>query len=167
MPGGAGHPGRQLHGVPDHNVHWVAEETQAGTPGWSVPEATNAGDRELAAYFDAVSVEPGGAATCTRRPRSATSTSKPSGSAGTGRVGAREVAFDRADPRPEQSAPLKASDGTISTNWQPTTTVDTAGWPEGSYLFLMTAKKGSKTRYVRSSSGRRSTADAWHSWRRS
>jgi len=135
---------------PDHNVHWVAEEnSKPGTPGWSVPEATNAGDRELAAYFDAVSVEPGGVATLYATSTVGDFDLKAFRLGWYGGVGAREVWHSTAPITGlAQSAPLKASDGTISTNWQPTTTVDTAGWPEGSYLFLMTAKKGSKTRYV-------------------
>lgn len=155
-------PSPAASGAEIHDGTWVsAENDRPGTPGWESAEATYAGDRELAGYFDQASVESG-------EPVTLHATS----SVGDFDViafrigwyagaGAREV---WRSPVPvtgvEQGPPLRAADRTITTDWRPSTTLATTGWPEGSYLVMLSAAAGAKTRYVpltvrsRSSAGR-------------
>nr|NLI50066.1 hypothetical protein [Propionibacterium sp.] len=141
---------------------WVAAENERpGTPGWEAAEATYAADRELAGYFGQVSVEPGEPATLYATSRVGDFDVIAYRLGWYSGAGAREV---WRSPVPvtgvEQGPPLMAADRTITTDWRPSATLPTVGWPEGSYLVELSAQAGRKTRYVpltvrsRSSAGR-------------
>ncbi len=143
-----------------HDPGWVAaENAKPGTPGWESAEASYAGDRELAGFFAQVSVEPGEPVTLLATSRVGDFDVIAYRLGWYDGAGAREVWRSPAPVRGvEQGPPLKAADRTITTAWQPSTTVPTHDWPEGSYLVMLSAQGGTKTRYVPLTVRSRSTA---------
>jgi hypothetical protein len=61
--------------------------------------------------------------------------------------GGRLLWTSRTIPGRPQSAPTVGPDRMVSTDWQPSLTVPTTGWPAGTYLLLLTAANG-KEKYV-------------------
>ena len=64
-----------------------------------------------------------------------------------GGSGARLLWTSPAVPGRAQPAPTIGPDRMVRTNWKPTLTVPTTGWPAGAYLLLLTAANG-KEKYV-------------------
>ena len=65
-----------------------------------------------------------------------------------GGTGGRLVWTSPTVPGRAQPAPtVRAADRMVSTNWRPSLTVPTVGWPPGAYLLLLTAANG-KEKYV-------------------
>jgi len=136
--------------TPTHDVGWVAaENAKPGTPGWEVAEATYAGDTELAGYFGQVSVTPGEAATLYATSTDGDYTLSAYRIGYYGGAGARLVWTSPAPVKGvKQTAAKLAADHTVTTEWTPSATVPTDGWPEGSYVVQLSAKDGTRNRYV-------------------
>ncbi|MFD7160137.1 N,N-dimethylformamidase beta subunit family domain-containing protein [Kribbella sp. NPDC059898] len=114
---------------------------------WEIAPGHLAGPSELAGFTDRASVRSG-------RPFRLYVTS----SAGAftvqafrigwyGGTGALLVWSSTPIPGVPQPAPLIAADRMVTTNWKPSLTVQTAGWPPGTYLLLLTAANG-RQKYV-------------------
>lgn len=136
--------------APGHDRGWVsAENARPGTPGWEAPEATTAGDRELAGYFGNVSVLSGELVTLFATSRVGDFDVVAYRIGWYAGAGAREVWRSPTPVRGvEQGPPIKARDNTVTTAWRPSATLNTTDWPEGSYLVELSAQGRRKTRYV-------------------
>jgi hypothetical protein len=131
-----------------HDAAWVADENaKPGTPGWTV--ADPAGDTELAGYFGQVSVLAGEDATLYATSTLGDYTLTAYRLGWYGGTGARAV---WTSPTPVRGVPQPraevAADRTVTTRWQPSATVPTTGWPEGSYLVVLRAPGSGKASYV-------------------
>jgi hypothetical protein len=133
-----------------HDAGWVtAENAKPGTPGWEVAEATYADDTELAGYFGQVSVTPGEPATLYATSTDGDYTLSAYRIGHYGGAGARRVWTSPAPVKGVKQAAAKlAADQTVTTEWTPSATVPTDGWPEGSYVVQLGAKGGTRNRYV-------------------
>ncbi|HZX05133.1 N,N-dimethylformamidase beta subunit family domain-containing protein [Kribbella sp.] len=118
-----------------------------GSKEWQIAPDRLAGPTELAGYTDRTSVRSG-------RPFRLYATS--TAGAFTVRAfrigwyrgaGARLIWTSPSIPGVVQPAPAIAPDHMVSTNWKPSLTVATSGWPPGTYLLLLTAANG-KQKYV-------------------
>ncbi|MFB4264368.1 N,N-dimethylformamidase beta subunit family domain-containing protein [Nonomuraea sp. GTA35] len=98
---------------------------------------------EIEGYADEVSVLPG------ERFRLHVSTTAPRFSARAFRMGANpSKVWESAWVRGTRQAAARVVDGTVTAaHWDPSLTVDTAGWPEGAYLVRLDASTGAQ-RYV-------------------
>ena len=127
---------------------WVKRENaKAGSTAWKINANEQAGETQLAGYADHVSVGAG------EPLRLFVTTSARSFTVKAFRIGwyggdrARLVWTSPSVPGRRQAAALIGTDRTVTTRWAPSTTVDTSGWPEGSYLLLLTDSRGLK-KYV-------------------
>ncbi|MFB9470861.1 N,N-dimethylformamidase beta subunit family domain-containing protein [Nonomuraea salmonea] len=100
-------------------------------------------EHEIEGYADRVSVLPG------ERLRLHVSTTAPRFTARAFRMGANPAKVWESDPvKGVRQTPAKVVDGTVTAaHWTPSLTVDTGGWPEGSYLIRLDASTGAQ-RYV-------------------
>ncbi|MET8869091.1 N,N-dimethylformamidase beta subunit family domain-containing protein [Nonomuraea sp. NPDC004580] len=98
---------------------------------------------EIEGYADRVSVLPG------ERLRLHVSTTAPRFTARAFRMGANPAKVWESDPvKGVRQTPAKVVDGAVTAaHWTPSLTVDTEGWPEGSYLIRLDASTGAQ-RYV-------------------
>ncbi|MFN8097979.1 MAG: DUF6605 domain-containing protein [Dermatophilaceae bacterium] len=127
-------------------ANWVeAENARPGDDGWNVGTGRTAPAGTLDGYADAASVLPGDKVTLrirsTRGPVTVTAY----------RLGWYSGAGGRAVWR---SAPVTAvvqpatphigADGMVTAGWSPSTTVDTTGWPEGTYVLRLDASQRAK-----------------------
>ncbi|MEP7159955.1 MAG: N,N-dimethylformamidase beta subunit family domain-containing protein [Dermatophilaceae bacterium] len=140
-PGESGQAGETTQASAGHDPRWVVtENARDGASDWRIGDAQVAGDTQLAGYFGQVSVTPGEPATLylTSTVGDVQITAYRLGwYAGRG---AREVwASARPVAGSAQAPPEIASDRTVTTRWKPSATIDTTGWPEGSYLFVLRA----------------------------
>lgn len=133
-------------GATTHDTQWVASENaKPGDDTWRL--GTVAGDEELAGYAGAVSVLPG-----EKVDLHLTSSLGPVGITAH-RLGwyggklARTV-WSTKEPVPVDTgaAPQIGEGHVVSANWKAALSVDTKGWPEGSYLFTLRA--GGKDKWV-------------------
>ncbi len=139
--GGSGEAGKTAQAGAGHDPRWVvAENARDGALDWQLGDAQIAGDTQLAGYFGQVSVTPGEPATLylTSTIGDVQVTAYRIG--WYGGKGAREV-WTSARPvaGTAQAPPQIASDRTVTTRWTQSATIDTTGWPEGSYLFVLRA----------------------------
>ncbi|GAA1985461.1 N,N-dimethylformamidase beta subunit family domain-containing protein [Kitasatospora viridis] len=123
------------------------ENDKPGTPGWQIG---NAGpDRAIEGWADRVSVLPGekfGLHVSTTAPGYKVTAIRTGYYGG---VRGRQVW--QSDHLPGTRQPAATVDKTtrmVSTDWPVGTTVDTTGWPEGSYLLRLDADGGAGQRYV-------------------
>lgn len=130
------------------DTSWVrAENAKPGATDWHLGAVAT--DTELAGYLDHVSVTPGEQLTlrATSMIGDYTVTAYRLGSYGG--AGAREVWHADAPVKGiTQPTARIAADRTVTTDWSPSATIPTTGWPEGSYLLLLRATNGGKARYV-------------------
>jgi hypothetical protein len=100
-------------------------------------------DHEIEGYADRVSVLPG------QPLRLHVSTTAPRFTARAFRMGANPAKVWESDPvKGTRQPPAKVVDGMVTAaHWPPSLTVDTTGWPEGSYLIRLDASTGAQ-RYV-------------------
>lgn len=129
-------------------VGWVKRENaRAGSTAWQFRANVLADDTQLAGYADHVSVLAGDPL------RLYVTTTAPSFTVRAFRLGwyggdrARLVWASSSVPGRVQAAAVTDADGMVTTHWAPSTTVDTVGWPEGTYLLLLTDSRGLK-KYV-------------------
>ncbi|MFC4049785.1 N,N-dimethylformamidase beta subunit family domain-containing protein [Actinomadura syzygii] len=126
----------------------VAENAKHGDADWRIARRSKGAEHEIEGYADHVSVLPGG------RFRLFVSTTTPGFSVQAFRMGwyggaqARRVWRSGTYPGVRQgSARIDRASRTVSAPWRPSLTVSTEGWPEGSYLMMLTAASGAQ-RYV-------------------
>ncbi|MEP7369953.1 MAG: N,N-dimethylformamidase beta subunit family domain-containing protein, partial [Dermatophilaceae bacterium] len=127
---------------------WVKRENaKPGSSAWKIDTKSLADDTQLAGYADHVRVRTGDPL------RLFVTTTAPSFTVKAFRLGwyggdkARLVWTSPSVPGRRQAAPVIDADRTVTTHWKPSTTVDTSGWPEGTYLLLLTDSRGLK-KYV-------------------
>ncbi|WP_035798507.1 N,N-dimethylformamidase beta subunit family domain-containing protein [Kitasatospora mediocidica] len=125
----------------------TGEAARPGNPDWRI---TNAGpDRAIEGWADRVSVLPGEGVALH------VSTTAPGFTVSAYRMGwyggarARLVWKSGALPGSRQPAgTVDKKTRMVSTSWPKSTTVDTTGWPEGSYLFRLDADGNAGQRYI-------------------
>lgn len=132
-----------------HDPGWVAtENAHEGVTGWRSDADSLAGEMELAGYADAESILPG-------EPVVLRVTS--AGERWTVRAlrlgyyegrGAREVWASDVQAGQEQDPPTTTDDGMVVAGWEPSLTVDTTGWPEGSYLLQLSGESSGHRAFV-------------------
>jgi len=128
--------------------NWVRlENAKPGSGAWRIPSSAVAGDLQLAGYADQASVTRG------QPVRLYVTATAPTFSVRAFRLGwyggdqARLVWTSAQLPGHRQPAARLAAGRMVSTQWSPSVTVATAGWPEGTYLLLLTDTNGKK-KYV-------------------
>jgi hypothetical protein len=124
----------------------VAENDKPGTPGWRIRRV--GADHEIEGYADRVSVLPGESF------QLYVSTTTRGYKVESFRIGwyggteARKVWESPHLTGAQQAAPtIDGTTRTVTAPWKPSITVDTTGWPEGSYLLKLDADSGAQ-RYV-------------------
>ena len=125
----------------------LAENAKVGTTQWVLPANRLAGPVELAGYADQVSVRSGQPFRLYVTSTAGAFTVRAFRIGWYGGKGARLVWTSPAVPGLAQPAPTVGADRMVSTNWRPSLTVPTTGWPAGAYLLLLTAANG-KEKYV-------------------
>jgi hypothetical protein len=122
---------------------WVKRENaKPGSKAWMMKAKKLADDTQLAGYTDHVSVLPGepvGLYVTTTAPRFTVTAFR------LGWYGgdlARRVWDSSSLPGRNQAAPVIGAHRMVTTSWTPSTTIDTIGWPEGTYLLLLTDSRG-------------------------
>jgi uncharacterized protein YdeI (YjbR/CyaY-like superfamily) len=128
-------------------ANWVeVENAKPGDDGWNVGSGRVAPGGTLDGYADAASVAPGESVrlflSSTRGPVTV-SAYRLGWYAG---AGGRRVWSGPEVTLPTQPAPRVAADGMVTAGWQPSLTVSTQGWPEGTYVFRLDA--GGKAKVV-------------------
>ncbi|WP_143765577.1 N,N-dimethylformamidase beta subunit family domain-containing protein [Catenulispora acidiphila] len=120
----------------------AAENAQPGTPNWN-KGIDSGSDHGIEGYDDQVAVTPG------QSFKLFVSTTAPQFTATAFRIGyyggtqARQVWKSAVTPgKAQPAATVRAQVNTVSTTWQPSMTVATDGWPEGSYLIRLDAVGG-------------------------
>jgi hypothetical protein len=134
-PGGA-------TGVADGVLNVAAENAQPGAPAWKNGIDSGA-DHGIEGYADQVAVTSG------QSFKLYVNTAAPQFTATAFRIGYYGGAQGRqvwkSAPTPGKTQPpasVRPQVNTVSTNWQPSLTVTTSGWPEGSYLIRLDAMVG-------------------------
>ena len=127
---------------------WVKRENaKQGSTAWGIDVKSLADDTQLAGYADHVSVFAGD------RLRLFVTTTAASFTIRAFRLGwyggdqARLVWTSPSVRGHRQAAAVTNADRMVTTRWTPSTTVNTDGWPEGTYLLLLTDSAGLK-KYV-------------------
>src|SRR5260370_1365218 len=124
----------------------VAENDKPGTPGWRIRRV--GADHDIEGYADRVSVLPGESfqlyvSTTTRGYKVE--------SFRIGWYGGTEARKVWESPHltgaQQAAATIDGTTRTVTARWKPSITVDTTGWPEGSYLLKLDADSGAQ-RYV-------------------
>ncbi|TMR42457.1 N,N-dimethylformamidase beta subunit family domain-containing protein [Actinomadura geliboluensis] len=126
----------------------VAENAKKGDSDWRIARRGRGAEHEIEGYADQVSVLPG------QQFRLFVSTTTSGFSVQAFRMGwyggvqARRVWRSGTYPGVRQAgARIDPATRTVSAPWRPSLTVSTKGWPEGSYLMMLTAASGAR-RYV-------------------
>lgn len=126
----------------------VAENAKKGDADWRIARRGRGAEHEIEGYADQVSVLPG------QQFRLFVSTTTSGFSVQAYRMGwyggvqARRVWRSGTYPGVRQAgARIDPATRTVSAPWRPSLTVSTKGWPEGSYLMMLTAASGAR-RYV-------------------
>ncbi|ACU76877.1 conserved hypothetical protein [Catenulispora acidiphila DSM 44928] len=129
-------------GDPAGALNIAAENAQPGTPNWN-KGIDSGSDHGIEGYDDQVAVTPG------QSFKLFVSTTAPQFTATAFRIGyyggtqARQVWKSAVTPgKAQPAATVRAQVNTVSTTWQPSMTVATDGWPEGSYLIRLDAVGG-------------------------
>ncbi|MGZ0147093.1 N,N-dimethylformamidase beta subunit family domain-containing protein [Kribbella sp. WER1] len=126
----------------------VAENSKPGTTAWKIDTSRIAGPMDLAGYADHVSVHSGEPFKLFVTSTDGAFTVRAFRIGWYGGTGGRLVWTSPSVPGRAQPAPtIRPADHMVSTNWTPSLTVPTTGWPAGAYLLLMTAANG-KQKYV-------------------
>ncbi|GAB3067323.1 hypothetical protein GCM10027053_33710 [Intrasporangium mesophilum] len=126
---------------------WVrAENARAGTHGWRIGKAEQAGEMDLAGYTDRVSVLPGEDVALRLSSTLGPVTVRAFRLGSYDGVGARQVWVSAPLPVTRQAAPVVDSHRTVRCRWSESLRVSTTGWPEGCYLFRLEA--GGRARYM-------------------
>lgn len=122
---------------------WVKRENaRPGSTAWKIKATALADDTQLAGYADQVSVLPGDPL------RLYVTTTAPSFTVTVFRLGwyggdrARQVWSSPPAPGRNQAAAVTGPYRMVTTRWVPSMTLDTADWPEGTYLLLLTDSRG-------------------------
>ncbi|MDP9074333.1 MAG: hypothetical protein M3N98_09200 [Actinomycetota bacterium] len=126
---------------------WIAaENAKPGTTGWKLTDVATAG--EIAGYADSTSARSGQVVTLF------VSTAAPTFRVDAYRMGFYQSTGARLVWSSDDTASLRqprptftAATNMVEANWQPSLQVPTTGWPEGEYLFKLTAGTG-KQQYV-------------------
>ena len=123
-----------------HGFDVVAENRKPGTTDWNIPAKSQASDTELAGFVDHDSVLPGTPL------QLRVTTTQPTFSVAAYRMGwyggqgGRLVWTGPQLPRIAQPQPLvKPGNEVDASNWKPSTTISTTGWPPGLYLIKLSA----------------------------
>ena len=133
--------------TPGHDANWVrAENARPGTRAWRIPGARVAAEQDLGGYTDSVSVAPGQPAVLRLSSGIGPVTVTAYRLGHYGGAGARRVWASEPLRVTRQTRPTADPLGTVRCSWPVTTQIDTAGWPEGSYLLRLDA--GGRARYV-------------------
>ncbi len=124
---------------------WILQENaRPGDRGWRVGRSLTAGDHDLAGFADRVSARPGDQVTL-----HVSSTLGPVRLTAYrlgwyGGDGGREVArLDLGKVR-RQADPRIGEGNLVVAPWEPTATIDTTGWPEGTYVLRLDAGNRAK-----------------------
>ena len=141
-PGGV-RSGATTVGTADVGAGWVGRENaKRGSPGWRIRPGTLASDTQLAGYADRASIRPG------EPLHLFVTTTAPSYTVRAYRLGwyggalARLVSTSPVLRGTVQPAHRLDSRRMVTTSWRRSATVDTAGWPEGTYLLRLTDSRG-------------------------
>ncbi|HEY3512119.1 MAG TPA: N,N-dimethylformamidase beta subunit family domain-containing protein [Kribbella sp.] len=138
----------------------VAENSKPGTTAWKIDTARIAGPMELAGYADQVRVRSGQSFRLFVTSTAGAFTVRAFRIGWYGGTGGRLVWTSPSVPGRAQPAPtVRPSDHMVSTEWTPSLTVPTTGWPAGAYLLLLRAADG-KEKYVPITVRSESTRDA-------
>jgi hypothetical protein len=125
----------------------VAENAKPGTTDWAFPRNRLAGQTDLAGYTDRVSARPGEPFRLFVSSSDGAFTVCAFRIGWYGGKGGRLLWTSATIPGRPQAAPTLASGRMVTTNWRPSLTVPTTGWPPGTYLLVLTAANG-KQKYV-------------------
>jgi hypothetical protein len=122
---------------------WVKRENaKPGSKAWRIKSKALADDTQLAGYTDHVSVLPGDPLALY------VTTTAPRFTVTAFRLGwyggdlARRVWGSAPLQGRNQAAAVTGAHRMVTTGWTPSTSVDTMGWPEGTYLLLLTDSRG-------------------------
>lgn len=125
----------------------TAENAKKGTNAWSFPAKEGASDSELAGYLNHDSITSGTRLTLYVTSTFASFTATAYRLGWYGGTGGRQVWASATLPGKVQPKPLiKPGHMVDASNWTPTTTIDTTGWPEGVYLIKLAG--GGKYKWV-------------------
>jgi hypothetical protein len=129
-------------------VGWVKRENaKPGSRAWQFTAAVLADGNQLAGYADHVSVQAGDPLSLYVTTTAVSFTVNAFRLGWYGGDKARLVWTSPSVPGQVQAPAVTEVDRMVTTHWAPSTTVDTAGWPEGTYLLLLTDSRGLK-KYV-------------------
>ena len=135
--------GQQAAAVP--SAGWVRQENaKPGDAGWRITSSQVAGDLQLAGYADRASIAAGQPV---RLYVTATERSYTVRAFRLGWYGGKQARLVWTSPRlpgHRQPAARLGPGRMVTTTWSPSLTVPTAGWPEGTYLLLLTGTDGKK-----------------------
>ena len=130
-------------GTADVGAGWVGRENaRKGSPAWRIRPGALASDTQLAGYADRTSIRPG------ERLHLFVTTTAPSYTVRAYRLGwyggalARLVSTSpvlRGTVQPGRRLDARRM---VSTSWRRSATLETAGWPEGTYLLRLTDSRG-------------------------
>lgn len=125
----------------------AAENARAGDPRWRL--RTRGGEHEIEGFADRVSVLPGEGFRLYVSTTAGRYTARAFRMGWYGGAGARKVWESAELPGVRQAPPRTIPDtgAVTAAHWKPGPEVDTAGWPEGSYLIRLEAATGGR-RYV-------------------
>lgn len=125
----------------------TAENRKPGTTAWNIPQADQASDTELAGFVDHDSVLPGTKLALRVTTTYPTFTVAAYRMGWYGGKGGRLVWSGPGLPRIQQPAPIvKPGNEVDASNWTPSTTIDTRGWPPGLYLLKLSG--GGKAKWI-------------------
>jgi hypothetical protein len=154
-----GQPKAMPASAPPGRNETVLENAKPGTTAWQLQRSRLAGPMDLAGYTDRVSARSGESFRLYVSSTDGAFTVRAFRIGWYGGKGGRLVWASSSVPGRRQ-APLTLAPGRmITTNWQPSLTVPTTGWPAGTYLLLLTAANG-KQKYVPITIRSESTRDA-------
>jgi hypothetical protein len=133
--------------APSGRTQTAIENAKPGTTDWQLQRSRLAGPMDLAGYTDRVSARSGESFRLYVSSTDGAFTVRAFRIGWYGGKGGRLVWTSSSVPGRAQPAPTVAPDRMVTTNWQPSLTVPTTGWPAGTYLLLLTAANG-KQKYV-------------------
>ncbi|HZX02797.1 N,N-dimethylformamidase beta subunit family domain-containing protein [Kribbella sp.] len=124
----------------------TSRATTAGDDAWQIPQHRVAGMMELSGYADHVSVPTGQPFRLFVTSTAGAFTVRAFRIGWYGGAGAKLVWTSSQFPGKAQPQPILTKERMVTAiNWSPTTTVQTKGWPAGSYLLLLRASNGKET----------------------
>jgi hypothetical protein len=145
--------------APSARNETALENAKPGTTAWQLVRSRLAGPMDLAGYTDRVSARSGESFRLYVSSTDGAFTVRAFRIGWYGGKGGRLVWTSSSVPGRRQAPLMLAPGRMITTNWQPSLTVPTTGWPAGTYLLLLTAANG-KQKYVPITIRSESTRDA-------